>query len=43
MEKYQKIQQMVIFGGTLDIEKVKDKHLMKAYEIGGNIENYPAW
>ncbi|HKM92973.1 MAG TPA: NAD(P)H-dependent oxidoreductase [Prolixibacteraceae bacterium] len=35
-------KQMVIFGGTLDIEKVKDKHLMKAYEIGENIENYLA-
>lgn len=35
-------KQMIIFGGTLDIEKVKGTHLMKAYEIGENIENYCA-
>jgi NAD(P)H dehydrogenase (quinone) len=33
-------KQMVIFGGTLEIEKVKEKHLINAFEIGKNIENY---
>lgn len=33
-------KQMIILGGTLDIDKVREKHLMKAFEIGKNIENY---
>ncbi|HTO15805.1 MAG TPA: NAD(P)H-dependent oxidoreductase [Edaphocola sp.] len=35
-------KQMIIFGGTLEIDKVKEKHLMKAFDIGENIENYCA-
>ncbi len=35
-------KQMIILGGTLDIDKVKENHLTKAYEIGENIENYSA-
>lgn len=31
---------MIILGGTLNIDQVKEKHLMKAYEIGENIERY---
>ena len=33
---------MIILGGTLDIDKVKENHLTKAYKIGENIENYCA-
>lgn len=32
-----KQKEMVILGGTLDMEKVRQKHLDKAYEIGLNI------
>jgi NAD(P)H dehydrogenase (quinone) len=33
-------KQMIILGGTLDINKVKEKHLKQAFEIGKKIENY---
>jgi NAD(P)H dehydrogenase (quinone) len=33
-------KKLIILGGTLDLDKVKEKHLMKAYEIGENIDNY---
>ncbi len=33
-------KQMIILGGTLNLEKVKKQHLRKAYGIGENIENY---
>lgn len=35
-----KEKRLIILGGTMDLEKVKDKHLLKAYEIGKEIENY---
>lgn len=35
-------KQMIILGGTLDIDKVKENHLMKVFEIGENLENYCA-
>lgn len=31
---------MIIFGGTIEIENVKEKHLYKAYEIGKELEHY---
>lgn len=31
-------KEMIILGGTLDIEKVKQKHLTKVFEIGKNIK-----
>ena len=38
-ERFEK-KDMIIFGGTLDLVKVKDRHLSEAYEIGKEIENY---
>jgi len=31
-------KQMIILGGTIDKDKVKENHLLKAYEIGKSIE-----
>ncbi|HEY4785624.1 MAG TPA: NAD(P)H-dependent oxidoreductase [Bacteroidales bacterium] len=33
-------KEMFILGGTLEIDKVKESHLNKAYEIGEKIESY---
>ena len=32
-------KEMMILGGTLDIEVVRQKHLKSAYDTGFNIEN----
>ena len=33
-------KELIILGGTLDPDKVKEKHLTGAYDIGNNIEKY---
>ncbi len=33
---------MMVFGGTLDLENVKENHLSEAYKIGKELENYLA-
>ncbi len=33
-------RELIILGGTLKLEEVKEKHLERAYEIGNNIEKY---